>query len=263
MMLISNYISFVFLLPFILNSLTLPPLQLHFLNVTICFISVYMSVCLSVYALTCLLNMGTCVLLQTSSQIDLKKFADTDRPVSAKSNRSVTSRQSVLPDKSRPSSSDSKQAMIVKHSSDSGQPPSNGDIYAITPIQNRENEAQSPVQTKEEMELKEIESVGGDSTYGSQAMLLGPPNNNVDADSGIHSTQGLTPTIPSDPSFPSYIDGDDDQAKRNSILVHLKPGEHHPHLNGHHDSTESKGSALTTSGIKPETEDELIEEVMK
>lgn len=222
-----------------------------------------MSVCLSVYALTCLLNMGTCVLLQTSSQIDLKKFADTDRPVSAKSNCSVTSRQSVLPDKSRPSSSDSKQAMIVKHSSDSGQPPSNGDIYAITPIQNRENEAQSPVQTKEEMELKEIESVGGDSTYGSQAMLLGPPNNNVDADSGIHSTQGLTPTIPSDPSFPSYIDGDDDQAKRNSILVHLKQGEHHPHLNGHHDSTESKGSALTTSGIKPETEDELIEEVMK
>ncbi|PIK48551.1 testis potassium dependent sodium/calcium exchanger [Apostichopus japonicus] len=49
-------------------------------------------------------------------------------------------------------------------------------------------------------------------------------------------------------------------AKRNSILVHLKHGEHHPHLNGHHDSTESKGSALTTSGIKPETEDELIEE---
>lgn len=202
------------------------------------------------------------MLVQTSSQIDLRKFSDADRPASAKSTRSIVSRKSALASKSRPSSSDSKQAMIVKSSSDSGQPVSNGDISAITPVQNGEEETQSPPQqTKEEMELKEIDSMGGDSTYGSQAMLLGPPNNNVDADSGIHSTQGLTPTIPSDPSFPSYInDDDDDQTKRQSILVHLKHNEHPP-LNNGHPLIESKGSAITTSSIKPEAEEEVIEEV--
>lgn len=154
--------------------------------------------------------------------------------------------------------------MVVTQTNENEKPLTNGDIYAITSSQTGDSRVQSPVQPKQEMELKEIDSLGGDSTYGSQANLLGPPNKNMDADSGIHSTQGLTPTIPSDPSFPSYNDVDDEQVKRQSIMVHLQHGEHlHDHFLHHTDTT---GSAATTSAIVAETDvtgDEVVSKVAK
>lgn len=71
---------------------------------------------------------------------------------------------------------------------------------------------QTSVKTTTDVELGDIESMGGDSNYGSQTRLV-VPNSSGDLDSGIHSALGPTPVQTLDPSS---TDSSDDPKKRHS-----------------------------------------------
>ncbi|XP_072034062.1 sodium/potassium/calcium exchanger 4-like isoform X2 [Amphiura filiformis] len=138
----------------------------------------------------------------THSQVDLRRDLDNcsetgsvrpptggrkSRPASAASNRSKMGNNNLANGHTNVAVVGNGNVPNSNHSIQSGEVQRNGVLHK-----------NSSIKTCKDVELGDLESLGGDS-YGSQTRLH-PPNNNSDFDSGIHSALGPTPVQSFHPS---------------------------------------------------------------